>query len=135
MLSAASSLGPVSFILNAFKDAAASGAQVSIIYEAGQRKVKGILKDASTTKGNREAITNEGLHAPRMAELLKMLIQNKGEILEREVLFSKIWKTNYTEDTRSLDVHISWLRKIVEKDPVRPKIIRVVRGVGYQLDL
>ena len=51
-------------ILNAFKDAVASGAQVSITYEAGQRKVKGILKDTSTTKGNREAITNEGLHAP-----------------------------------------------------------------------
>ncbi len=70
-----------------------------------------------------------------MAELLKMLIQNKGKILEREVLFSKLWKTDYTEDTRSLGVHISWLRKIIERDPVRPKIIRVVRGVGYQLDL
>jgi len=70
-----------------------------------------------------------------MAELLKMLIQNKGEILERKVLFSKLWKTDYTEDTRSLGVHISWLRKIIERDPVRPKIIRVVCGVGYQLDL
>lgn len=72
---------------------------------------------------------------PRMAELLKMLIRKKGEILKREVLFSKLWETNYTEDTRSLDVHISWLRKIIEKDPKHPRIILTVRGVGYKFDL
>lgn len=78
--------------------------------------------------GNEEHIT------PRMAELLKMLVEKKGEILEREILFSKIWKTNYTEDTRSLDVHINWLRKIIEKDPDNPTMIVTVRGVGYKLD-
>lgn len=72
---------------------------------------------------------------PLMAELLKMLIRKKGEILKREVLFSKLWETNYTEDTRSLDVHISWLRKIIEKDPKHPRIIITVRGVGYKFDL
>lgn len=72
---------------------------------------------------------------PCMADLLKMLIRKKGEVLKREVLFSKIWKTNYTEDTRSLDVHIYWLRKIIEKDPSQPKIIRTVRGIGYKFDL
>ncbi len=72
---------------------------------------------------------------PCMAKLLKMLILKKGEILKREVLFSKIWDTNYTEDTRSLDVHINWLRKIIEKDPNHPRIILTVRGVGYKFDL
>ena len=72
---------------------------------------------------------------PRMAELLKMLIKGKGEVIKREVLFSKIWKTDYTEDTRSLDVHINWLRKIVEKDPDNPKIILTVRGKGYKFEL
>jgi DNA-binding response OmpR family regulator len=72
---------------------------------------------------------------PRMAELLKMLIQQKGEVLEREILFSKIWKTDYTEDTRSLDVHINWLRKIVEKNPNNPKLIQTIRGKGYKLNL
>ncbi len=79
--------------------------------------------------GSEEHIT------PRMAELLKILVRKKGEILEREILFSKIWKTNYTEDTRSLDVHINWLRKVIEKDPDQPKIILTVRGVGYKLAL
>jgi DNA-binding response OmpR family regulator len=72
---------------------------------------------------------------PRMSELLKILINQKGQVLERKMLFSKIWKTDYTEDTRSLDVHINWLRKIVEKDPEEPKIILTVRGKGYKLDL
>jgi DNA-binding response OmpR family regulator len=72
---------------------------------------------------------------PRMAELLKMLIKQKGVVLQREILFSKIWKTDYTEDTRSLDVHINWLRKIIEKDPDHPTIIQTVRGKGYKLDL
>jgi DNA-binding response OmpR family regulator len=72
---------------------------------------------------------------PRMAELLKTFIKQKGEILERQKLFSKIWKTDYTEDTRSLDVHINWLRKIIEKDPNHPKLIVTVRGKGYKLDL
>ncbi len=72
---------------------------------------------------------------PRMAELLKMLIKQKGEVLDRKKMFSRIWKTDYTEDTRSLDVHINWLRKIVEKDPDHPILILTMRGKGYKLDL
>jgi DNA-binding response OmpR family regulator len=72
---------------------------------------------------------------PRMAELLQMMIKSKGVVLDRKKMFSKIWKTDYTEDTRSLDVHINWLRKIIEKDPDNPKLIITVRGKGYKLDL
>jgi DNA-binding response OmpR family regulator len=72
---------------------------------------------------------------PLMADLLKMLIKNKGEVLDRKKLFSKVWKTTYAEDTRSLDVHISWLRKIIEEDPKNPSLLLTVRGVGYKLDL
>lgn len=72
---------------------------------------------------------------PRMANLLKMLIDQKGKVIDRERLFSKIWNTNYTEDTRSLDVHINWLRKIIEKNPKKPRLLITVRGKGYKLDL
>lgn len=72
---------------------------------------------------------------PRMANLLKMLIDQKGKVVDRNRLFSKIWHTNYTEDTRSLDVHINWLRKIIEKNPKKPKLLLTVRGKGYKLDL
>lgn len=72
---------------------------------------------------------------PRMANLLKIFIDQKGKVIDRKKLFSKIWHTNYTEDTRSLDVHINWLRKIIEKNPKKPKLLLTVRGKGYKLDL
>ncbi len=77
---------------------------------------------------------NEEHVTPRMAALLKMLINKKGQVVERETLFKKIWKTDYTEDTRSLDVHINWLRKIIEKDPEDPQLLVTIRGKGYKLD-
>lgn len=77
---------------------------------------------------------NEEHITPRMAELLKMLIEHQGEVIKREVLFSKVWQTDYTEDTRSLDVHINWLRKVLEKDPSNPQLIHTVRGKGYKLE-
>lgn len=72
---------------------------------------------------------------PRMAALLEMLMDQNGEVLERETLFSEIWNTDYTEDTRSLDVHINWLRKVIEKDPGNPRRLITVRGKGYKLDI
>ncbi len=72
---------------------------------------------------------------PRLVRLLKMLMDRKGEVIEREELFKKVWRTDYTGDTRTLDVHISWLRLALEKDPKKPKLLRTIRGVGYRLDV
>ncbi|HTX92709.1 MAG TPA: response regulator transcription factor [Anaerolineales bacterium] len=72
---------------------------------------------------------------PRLVRLLKILIDHQGEVLERKKLFSKVWETDYTDDTRTLDVHISWLRQAIEADPKKPKILKTVRGVGYRLDV
>ena len=72
---------------------------------------------------------------PRLIRLLRVLIEHKGEALERNRLFSQIWETDYTEDTRTLDVHISWLRQAIEEDPQHPRFIKTVRGVGYRLDI
>jgi len=71
---------------------------------------------------------------PLTAALLKELMAHAGEVVPRERLFCRIWQTDYTGDTRTLDVHISWLRKAIEKDPRRPRLIRTIRGVGYRLD-
>jgi len=68
---------------------------------------------------------------PKMVEILKILLKNPGKLHERRTLFSKVWKTDYTEDTRSLDVHVNWLRKAIEKDPSNPQLIITVRGEGY----
>jgi DNA-binding response OmpR family regulator len=62
-------------------------------------------------------------------------MQHAGEVLEREDIFRKVWNTEYTEDTRTLDVHISWLRQALEQDPRKPQFLKTVRGVGYRLDV
>ena len=72
---------------------------------------------------------------PRLVEILKILMKNKGEVVKRVPLFQEVWKTSYTGDTRTLDVHISWLRKAIEEDSSNPKLIQTVRGVGYILDI
>lgn len=72
---------------------------------------------------------------PRLITLLRLLMDKHGEVVERELLFKKAWDTNYTGDTRTLDVHISWLRQAIELDPNNPKFIKTVRGVGYRLDV
>ncbi len=72
---------------------------------------------------------------PRLVRLLLILIERPGEVIERKSLFSQVWETDYTDDTRTLDVHISWLRHAIEPDPQSPKYIKTVRGVGYRLDV
>jgi DNA-binding response OmpR family regulator len=71
---------------------------------------------------------------PRLIQLLKIFMENPGEALERERLFRQVWNTEYTGDTRTLDVHISWLRQAIEEDPRKPQFIKTIRGVGYRLD-
>ncbi len=72
---------------------------------------------------------------PRLMCLLKNLMDHPGEVIDREALFREVWETDYTADTRSLDVHISWLRQALEEDPRHPKFIKTIRGVGYRLDV
>ena len=77
----------------------------------------------------------EGRLTPRVAHLLKILMEHPGEVVERERLFREVWKTEYTEDTRTLDVHISWLRQAIEEDARKPVFIKTIRGIGYRLDV
>lgn len=72
---------------------------------------------------------------PRLVALLKTLIEHQGEVVEREQLFKEVWETDYTGDTRTLDVHVSWLRRAIELDPLEPKFLKTIRGFGYRLDV
>ncbi|MGE5222849.1 MAG: winged helix-turn-helix domain-containing protein, partial [Omnitrophica WOR_2 bacterium] len=71
---------------------------------------------------------------PRLSRLLDIFMQHPGEVLKREYLFREIWNTEYLEDTRTLDVHISWLRQAIEADPRQPRFLKTIRKVGYRLD-
>lgn len=72
---------------------------------------------------------------PRLSAILEVLMRRAGEVVKREELFKQVWDTNFTDDTRTLDVHISWLRKAIEADPRKPKFLKTLRGVGYRLDV
>ena len=71
---------------------------------------------------------------PRLTRLLYTLMQHPGEVIERGELFREVWNTEYTGDTRTLDVHVSWLREALEEDPRQPVFLKTIRGVGYRLD-
>jgi len=78
---------------------------------------------------------HEATLTPRLALLLKTFMEHPGEVLERERLFRRVWNTEYTGDTRTLDVHISWLRQAIEENPHTPKFLKTIRSVGYRLDI
>ena len=67
-------------------------------------------------------------------ELLEILIRNKGKILTRDTLLDKIWGYEYIGETRTVDVHIRYLRKKIEADDKNPKLIETIRGVGYRFN-
>ena len=67
-------------------------------------------------------------------ELLEILVKNKGNILTREMLLDKIWGYEYVGETRTVDVHIRYLRKKIEEDDKNPKFIETIRGVGYRFN-
>lgn len=66
-------------------------------------------------------------------ELLSLLMNHAGDVVTRAELFDKIWGTDWLGDTRTLDVHIRWLREKIEDNPSQPQIILTVRSVGYRL--
>lgn len=65
-------------------------------------------------------------------ELLKILMQNRGRVMTREELLEKVWGFDYFGETRTVDVHIRYLRQKIENDDSRPEYIETVRGVGYR---
>ena len=71
---------------------------------------------------------------PREYDLLAMLVENKGRALTRDQILDRLWGEDYIGDTRTVDVHVRWLRKKIEADPARPKRITTVRGVGYRFE-
>jgi DNA-binding response OmpR family regulator len=72
---------------------------------------------------------------PKEVRLLEVFLQNPGKLLTRGTLIRQVWHTDYTGDTRTLDVHMSWLRRALEPDPSEPQFLKTIRGVGYRLDL
>jgi DNA-binding response OmpR family regulator len=72
---------------------------------------------------------------PKAIEMLRILMDRQGRVVTRVRLMKKVWKTDYTGDMRTIDVHASWIRKVIEADPAHPKLLKTIRGMGYRLDI
>jgi DNA-binding response OmpR family regulator len=86
--------------------------------------------------GRREARLNEVPLAlkPREYELLVFLARHRGMALSRDQIIEQVWGWDYSASTRTVDVHVRWLREKIEQDPATPVRIVTVRGIGYRFE-
>ncbi|MEO7117870.1 MAG: response regulator transcription factor [Candidatus Limnocylindrales bacterium] len=68
---------------------------------------------------------------PKAFELLSFLVRHPGQVFSRDQLLERVWGYEYGGESRTVDVHVHWLRQDVEADPAKPQLIQTVRGVGY----
>lgn len=71
---------------------------------------------------------------PKEYDLLLFFVQHRGQMLSREFILERVWGWDYIGDSRTVDVHVRWLRQKIEADPANPKRIVTVRGGGYRFD-
>jgi DNA-binding response OmpR family regulator len=88
------------------------------------------LKQRCVVRGVRESHLT-----PKQAHLLEIFLRHPGEVLTRAFLMKQVWDTDYLGDTRTLDVHIHWVRKAIEDDHRSPVYLRTVRRVGYRFEM
>ena len=70
---------------------------------------------------------------PKAFDLLAFLLRHQGQVFSREQLLADVWGYDYAGETRTVDVHVHWLRAEIEEDPQNPTLLETVRGVGYVL--
>ena len=70
---------------------------------------------------------------PKAFELLAFLVRNSGHVFTRDQLLERVWGYDFAGETRTVDVHVHWLRALIEDDPAIPVYLETVRGVGYVL--
>jgi two-component system OmpR family response regulator len=95
-------------------------------------KVGDIEVDIARHKASKGATMLE--LTPKEFDLLAFLATNRGFVFSRDQLLEKVWGYDFAGDTRTVDVHIRWLRKKIETDPNNPRHLVTVRGTGYKLE-
>jgi DNA-binding response OmpR family regulator len=68
---------------------------------------------------------------PKEYDLLVFLARNRGVALSRDLILERVWGWDYSGGSRTVDVHVRWLREKIEENPAKPERIVTVRGVGY----
>ncbi|HIE39325.1 MAG TPA: response regulator transcription factor [Anaerolineales bacterium] len=72
---------------------------------------------------------------PKQTHLLEVFMRNPGRVLTRAFLMKEVWNTDFVGDTRTLEVHIHWLRRAIEETPSNPVYLTTVRRLGYRFDV
>ncbi len=101
-------------------------AAVAPVTELTSGPVKLVLNTRQTFVNGREVSLRY-----KEFELLSLLVSRAGDVVSRADLFDQVWGTDWLGDTRTLDVHIRWLREKIEENASHPRYIQTVRGVGY----
>jgi DNA-binding response OmpR family regulator len=96
------------------------------ILKAGPLELDLVTRIVSGPKGRVRLTPKESL-------LLSLLMQHPNQVVSRKELMERVWETTYMKDTRTIDVHMRWLREKIEPDPARPQFLQTRRGVGYVL--
>ena len=103
--------------------------------EAAGRKV--LTFDNLVIDENRREVTLNNLPLnlkPKEYDLLLFLGQHRGQVLSRELILEKVWGWDYFGDSRTVDVHVRWLREKIENDPAKPQRIVTSRSAGYRFE-
>lgn len=85
----------------------------------------------------RHEVTRAGLvlHLkPKEYDLLLFLARHRGAVLSRSLILERVWGWDYDGGTRTIDVHVRWLREKIEEDPANPTRLVTVRGIGYRFE-
>jgi DNA-binding response OmpR family regulator len=88
------------------------------------------LDRRSVTRGKKEHQLT-----PKESSLLETFMRNPGKVLSRKFLMKNVWDTDYLGDTRTLDVHVRWIREKIEENPSSPVYLCTERGVGYRFEV
>jgi two-component system OmpR family response regulator len=72
--------------------------------------------------------------SPKEFDLLTFLVKNREQVFSRDQLLEKVWGYDYAGETRTVDVHVRWLRQKIEVDPANPGHLLTVRGIGYKFE-
>jgi DNA-binding response OmpR family regulator len=118
-------------------------ARVRAIMRRAERQPRGLNREVLEagalrvdTSSRRAWRSSTELSLPQKEfDLLTCLIRNRGIALSRDLLLERVWGLDFLGDSRTVDVHIRWLREKIEPDPARPRYILTVRGVGYRFEV
>ena len=112
--------------------------RVSTTVSSGPQNESEVLRSGDLTidlAGHSAMLEDKPLDMkPREFSLLSLLAANKGRAFTRDQILERLWGHDYIGDSRTVDVHVRWLREKIEPEPSRPQRIITIRGVGYRFD-